>query len=83
MLELNGTIVTASEVADFYKHHPGFWFLLEVLKKDDQGKAALMRVAGTGVDKDSLREQLMDMYDETDGTYIFVYAATDGKCEIG
>ena len=83
MLELNGKVVTASEVADFYKHHPGYWFLLEVLKRDEQGKAALMRVVGSSVDKDSLRELLMDMHHEGDRNYIFVYAAADGSCEIG
>lgn len=78
--ELIGKEVTADEVAFFYKKYPAFWFLLEVLEKDKNGRAEMMRVIEYGKSKDLLRDYLMDH--GGDGQYIFVYAGPDGKCEI-
>lgn len=82
MPDIKGKIVTADEVAKFYKDYPDFWFLLEVLKTSAEGKAELMRVPAYDKSKDVLREYLLDELDNTNSKYIFVYADPDGKCEI-
>ncbi len=82
MPDLNGEIVTATEVARFYRQYPGFWFLLEVLKLNDLKKAAVLRVVKYDKDKEVLREYLLDELTDLNSKYIFVYADPDGKCEI-
>jgi predicted metal-binding protein len=82
MPEIIGKIVTADEVAEFYKRYPDFWFLLEVLKTSANGKAKLMRVAGYDKNKDVLREYLLEAHTDLDSKYIFVYAYPDGKCDL-
>ena len=82
MPDVIGKVVTASEVANFYKLFPGFWFLLEVLKTSVDGKAELMKVTGCDKNKDVLREYLLEEQVEVNSKYIFVYAYPDGKCEI-
>ncbi len=82
MPDVIGKVVTAGEVANYYKLYPGFWFLLEVLKTNVEGKAELMRVAGYDKNKDVLREYLLEEQVEVNSKYIFVYASPDGKCEI-
>ena len=81
MPELINSIVSASEVAGFYKYYPGFWFLLEVLEVEKR-KASKMRVVRYDVSKEKLREYLMDELADHGSKYIFVYADPDGKCEI-
>ena len=82
MLEIKDKEVTADEVALFYKRYPSFWFLLEVLKTSEVGKAEVMRVVGYDRDKEELREYLLDNLTDTKSKYIFVYADSDGKCEV-
>lgn len=82
MPEMNGKIVTAAEVADFYKLFPDFWFLLEVLKTDEDGKAELMRVTGYDRSKEVLREYFLEEHTDFDSKYIYVYAYPDGKCDL-
>lgn len=77
-----GKIVTASEVMEFYKHYPGFWFLLEVLELSKDGKAELMRIVGFDKNKDVLREHLLEERGNMNSKHIFVFASPDGKCEI-
>ena len=81
MLEVNETVVTADEVAQFYKRYPGFWFLLEVIKTENK-KASLMRVVRYNKSKEALRDFLLDELSDTNSKYIFVYADPDGKCEL-
>jgi lipoate-protein ligase A len=80
--EPGGRKVTAAEVAQFYRHYPGFWFLLEVLTTDASGKAEEMRVLQYDPDKEALREHLMELHDDQMGPCIFVYADPEGRCEI-
>jgi len=82
MHDVKGNIVTAQKVAEFYKQYPGFWFLLEVLKMDGEGKAILMRVVSYNSNKDVLREHLLEESADMNRKYIFVYASPDGKCDI-
>ena len=82
MPEIKGNLVTADEVAEFYKHYPDFWFLLEVLKTSADGKAELMRVAGYDKSKNVLRDYLLEEHIEGNRKYIFVYAYPDGKCDL-
>ena len=77
-----GKVVTADEVKHFYQDHPSYWFLLEVQKIDEQGKAQQMRVVGYDKDKEVLREQLFDEMDRGHGKFIFVYARPDGICDM-
>ena len=82
MPELRGKVVTAREVANFYKQYPGFWFLLEVMKVDEKGKAEVLRVTRYDKSKDVLREYLLEESTDLNSKYIFVYADPDGKCEL-
>lgn len=82
MSDAKREIVTAKEVAEFYKMYPGFWFLLEVLKTGEDGRAELMHVVGSHQNKEVLREYLLEESTDTKGKYIFVFASPDGKCEI-
>lgn len=82
MPDIISEIVTARQVAEFYKQYPGFWFLLEVLKTSNDGKAELMRVARYDQNKEVLREYLMEEQTDINGKYIFVFAHPDGKCEL-
>lgn len=82
MPDLKKRNVTADEVAEFYKSYPTYWFLLEVLKTDDFGKAISMRVMDYNKNKDVLRELLLEEPSEANSKYIFVYADPDGKCKL-
>ncbi|HEY5691494.1 MAG TPA: hypothetical protein VIS49_08565 [Cyclobacteriaceae bacterium] len=82
MVDLREKEVLASEVAFFYKDYPSYWFLLEVLDKDENGKAVLMRVIDYNKNKDVLRDYLLDELSGTNSQYIFVYAYPDGKCDL-
>lgn len=82
MAELQEKEVTPNDVAGFYKHHPEFWFLLEVLKTGENGKAEWMRVKGYDKNKEVLRNMLLEGLTDTHSKYIFFYASLDGKCEI-
>jgi len=81
MPELKGMVVTANQVATFYKSYPGIWFLLEVIVEKNK-KAELLRVVGYDKNKDVLREYLLDEKVDIHRKYIFVFASPDGKCEI-
>ena len=82
MHEVKGKIVTAAEVAEFYKQYPGFWFLLEVLEISKDGKAERMRVVRYNKNKDVLREYILEESVDMNSKYIFVFASPDGRCEI-
>lgn len=82
MPDIKGHEVTASEAANLYKHYPGFWFLLEVLKMNEEGKAELMRVVNLDKSKEVLREYLLEELTDANSKYIFVYADPGGKCEV-
>ncbi len=82
MPDLTAKIVTASEVAGFYKQYPGFWFLLEVLRTSENGKAELMKLLKYDKQKEVLRDYLLEVETDMSRKFIFVYASPDGKCEI-
>ena len=82
MDDLKQKTVTSDEVAEFYKRFPAFWFLLEVLDTDANGKAARLRVINYNKNKDALRDYLLDESFSADSQYIFVYADPDGKCDL-
>ena len=82
MSDLIGKVVAGSEVAEFYRNYPAFWFLLEVLKTSVDGKAEIMRVTRYDKNKAVLSDYLLDDQTDHDAKYILVYADPDGKCEI-
>ena len=81
MDEWIGRDFSAAEVAQFYKKIPGHWFLMEVLRKDERGKATWVRVVGHDPSKEAMRDLLMDQ-DAQHEEYIFVWTDPDGNCLI-
>jgi len=76
-----GREVTAKEIQDLYLELPNHWFLLEVLKMDQNGRAVLLKIAGHDPSKDALRDHLLELSAD-DKKYIFFFADPEKACEI-
>lgn len=76
-------IYTALEMAQLIGSRPKNWFLLEILKQNNNGKAEELRFLKYSGDKENLYQYLME--DESwdwDKKYIFVFSDPDKKCEL-
>ena len=76
-----GKELSALEVQNLVSKFPNEWFLLEVLKVDDNGKAKSVKVAAHNSEKDVLREFLLE-HDHGDKRFIFFFADTENTCEL-
>ncbi len=75
-------VINARDVARLYNDKSNHWLLLEVLKKDKNGKAEEFKLIACDPDKDRLYELMEDDDWDWDKQYIFVFADPDSLCEI-
>ncbi|MDH5397823.1 MAG: hypothetical protein OEX02_06740 [Cyclobacteriaceae bacterium] len=82
MDEWTDEVLGQREVAMLYAAFNGQWLLLDVLERDNKGKAKLFKLVANSVDKDDLRDIVMDDENPDDHDYIFVLADPDTLCDI-
>ncbi len=77
-------IYYASEMAQLYNAKANEWLLMEIVERNELGRAEKLRLIKSAKDKDELYDYLMeDMEDwEWSNDFIFVYSDPDKHCEI-
>ena len=78
-----GTVLSDAEVAELYHKDPGVWVLLEILKKDEKGRAVLLRSVRFSQNKEELRNFVLNKDEWGDEERLmYFFTGFDGTCEI-
>ncbi len=73
----------ATEMAQLYQEKPGVWLLLEVLERDQRGRANKLALLRESPNKDDLYDFLLEQQQwDWSKEYIFVFSDPDKQCEI-
>ena len=79
-----GRIYSAAEMAEVYQALPEKWLLLEVLARDEKGRAQKLKLIRYATTKEELNEYLINDAEDWDWStnYIFVYSDPEQQCEL-
>lgn len=73
----------AAGMAQLYREKPGVWLLLEVLERDQRGRASKLALLKESPNKDELYDYLLEQQQwDWNTEYIFVFSDPDKQCEI-
>lgn len=75
-------VINASDVAKLYNDKIGYWLLLEVIKKGENGKAEKFKLVAFNKKKQKLKNLMEDDEWDWDKNYIFVFADPNSLCDI-
>jgi len=79
-----GRIYDAAEMAEVYAAVPEKWLLLEVLERDENGRAQKLKLIRYAATKEELQDYLINEAEDWDWNtnYIFVYSDPNQQCEL-
>ena len=75
-------VINAKDVAKLYNDKIGNWLLLEVTKKDKNGRAEKFKLIAFSKIKEELHALMEEDNWDWDKNYIFVFADPNNLCEI-
>lgn len=82
MHEWKGIVMTVDEVQTLYLESPYEWFLLEVVDRNEKGRAKTIRIVNHHPDKEVLREYILEDDQAGNKKYIFFFSDPDLPCEL-